>query len=196
MQTSFTLKTYKRLWLHQITHQDKELAQVEVYSHLKGMQSLFIFPGMSTTTTLESGGTQNFHEAFKGRSRWQVPVERVLLLIEQLFLVLSEPIATGLVFVAMLEEFLRTIRFCCKMTLIKWYFSEKQHLYIFILHVGWDSLDLVSIEMDWKSLSYHSATPFPCPKTSLFLLSGANKEGYLWARIGHKFSETCRKDMK
>jgi hypothetical protein len=34
------------------------------------------------------------------------------------------------------------------------------------------------------------------PKTTLFLLPGSNKEGYLLSRIDHQFSETCRMDMK
>jgi len=32
MHTSFTLKTYKPLWLQQITSQDKELVEDKIYS--------------------------------------------------------------------------------------------------------------------------------------------------------------------
>jgi hypothetical protein len=70
------------------------------------------------------------------------------VITEQRFRVLAEHTATGLVYVVMLEEFFTTIRFCRKMALITWYSFEMQHLHIFILHVGWDSLDLVSKEMD------------------------------------------------
>ena len=115
---------------------------------------------------------------------------------EQRFRVLAEHTATGLVYVVMLQEFLMTIRFCRKTALITWYSCEMQHLLIFIRHVCWDSLDIVSKKMDGKGWSYHPATSFPCPKTTLFLLPEANKEGYLRSRIDHKFSETCREDMK
>jgi len=115
------------------------------------------------------------------------PSWSTLCITEQSFRVLTEHNATGLVCVVTLEEFLMTIRFCPKMTLITWYSCEMQHLHIFILHVGWDSLDLVSKEMDWKRWSYHSATSFPCPKTTLFLLPGANKEGYLASELTINF---------
>jgi len=130
---------------------------------------------------------KNRHEVFQGTHRWQVPVDSILYITER-FRVLVEHNANGLMYVVKLEEFLMTIRFCGKMALITRYSCEMQHLHIFKLHVGWDSLDLVSMEMAWKRWSYHSATSFPCPKTTLFLLPGANKEGYLRSRIDHKFS--------
>jgi hypothetical protein len=139
---------------------------------------------------------KDLHEVLKGTHRWQVPVERISCITEQRFRVLTEHNTTGLVCVVTLEEFLMTIRFCRKMRLITRHSCELQHLHIFILHVGWDSLDLVSKEMDGKRWSYHSATSFHCPKTTLFLLPGANKKGYLRSTIDHKFSVICRKDMK